>query len=283
MAASGFTWPRSGPPLLMGIINATPDSFSDGGRYLQRDAAVRHAEQLMAAGADILDIGGESTRPGAAPVSVQQELDRVLPVIEAVHQLGAVISVDTSRTAVMQAALAAGARIINDVRALADDGAMALVAAQRVPVCLMHMQGEPRSMQVQPHYRDVLTEVAEFLQQRTAQCLAAGIAAEQICLDPGFGFGKTTTHNLQLLKGLPAICRLGYPVLAGLSRKRLIGDVTGAPVEQRVIGSVALALLAAQNGARILRVHDVKETKQVLQLWLAMEASADVVSHGESA
>lgn len=268
-----FRWPQAGPPLLMGILNVTPDSFSDGGRFLQRDAALRHAEQLLRDGADVIDIGGESTRPGANAVSEQQELDRVVPVVEAVAELGAVISVDTSRTAVMQASIAAGAQIINDVRALSDDGAMAWLATQQVPVCLMHMQGDPRSMQQQPQYQDVVADVVAFLQERVAACLAAGLAAENLCLDPGFGFGKTASHNLRLLQQLPQLVALGFPVLVGLSRKSLIGQISGAPVEQRLPGSIALALLAAQRGARILRVHDVKETRQALQMWLAMEAA----------
>lgn len=274
MSQPVFVWPTAGAPLVMGILNVTPDSFSDGGRYHARDAASYRAEQLLAEGADIIDIGGESTRPGAAAVSEQQELDRVLPVIEAVAALGALISVDTSRTAVMRAAWVAGARIVNDVRALADDGAVAFVAAVQSAICLMHMQGEPRSMQQQPHYQDVVAEVRAFLRQRAAECEAAGLARSQICLDPGFGFGKSTAHNLRLLRELPQLCADGYPVLAGLSRKSLIGQLTGAPVEQRLAGSVALALLAAQRGARVLRVHDVKETRQALQLWLAMEAQS---------
>jgi dihydropteroate synthase len=272
MFAPAYTWPTTGAPLLMGILNVTPDSFSDGGRFAERDAACRHAERLLAEGADIIDVGGESTRPGAAAVSEQQELDRVLPVVEAVAALGAVISLDTSRLAVMRAGWSVGVRIINDVRALSAVGAVEFAVATQCAVCLMHMQGEPRNMQQQPHYADVVSEVRQYLQQRAQACEVAGLARGQICLDPGFGFGKTVEHNLQLLQQLPQICADGYPVLAGLSRKSMIGLLTGAAVEQRLTGSVVLALLAAQKGARVLRVHDVKETKQALQLWLAMEA-----------
>lgn len=256
----------------MAILNVTPDSFSDGGRYAAPALLRPRLEQLLADGADIIDIGGESTRPGAEPVSIQQELDRVMPAIEQALALGAVVSIDTRHPEVMAAALAAGVGIINDVNALQAPGAMALVSQYQPAVCLMHMQGEPRSMQQQPHYDDVVSEVNAFLVQRASSCRQAGLPAEKICLDPGFGFGKSASHNLQLLYALPTLAATGYPVLAGLSRKSLIGHVTGAPVAERLVGSVALALLAAQRGARVLRVHDVKETKQVLQLWLAMEA-----------
>lgn len=272
MQTADFRWPQAGPPLLMGILNVTPDSFSDGGRFRQRDEALRHAEQMLREGAAIIDIGGESTRPGAQAVSPAEELERILPVIEAVLSLGAVVSVDTRHAEVMRVALAAGAHIINDVSALAADGAVAAVTAANAAVCLMHMQGEPRSMQHQPHYDEVVTEVAAFLRERAQACLAAGLARDKICLDPGFGFGKTAEHNLRLLQALPTLCAEGFPVLAGLSRKSLIGQITGAPVGERLAGSVALALLAAQRGARVLRVHDVNATRQVMQLWLAMEA-----------
>ncbi|NQD36500.1 dihydropteroate synthase [Permianibacter sp. IMCC34836] len=265
-----FAWPVEGPPVLMGILNVTPDSFSDGGRYLQLDAARQHAEALLAAGATIIDIGGESTRPGAAPVSEQQELDRVLPVIEAVCALGAVVSVDSSRAGVMRAALQVGAAILNDVRALTEQGALALAIEYDAAVCLMHMQGDPRTMQQQPHYRDVVTDVRQWLLARAAACEQAGLHRSRICLDPGFGFGKTSSHNLRLLQQLASLCAQGYPVLAGLSRKSLIGQLTGVAVDKRQLGSVVLALLAAQQGARILRVHDVAETQQALQLWQAM-------------
>lgn len=272
MAVNDYRWPNSGPPLLMAILNVTPDSFSDGGRYAAPAVLRPRLEQLLADGADIIDIGGESTRPGAEPVSIQQELDRVMPAVEQALALGAVVSIDTRHPEVMAAALAAGVAIVNDVNALQAPGAMALVSRYQPAVCLMHMQGEPRSMQQQPHYDDVVSEVSTFLMQRASSCRQAGLPAEKICLDPGFGFGKSASHNLQLLYALPALVATGYPVLAGLSRKSLIGHITGAPVAERLVGSVALALLAAQRGARVLRVHDVKETKQVLQLWLAMEA-----------
>ena len=272
MVVTNYRWPRSGPPLLMAILNVTPDSFSDGGRYATPASLRPRLEQLLADGADIIDIGGESTRPGAEPVSVQQELDRVMPAIELALALGALVSVDTRHPDVMAAALAAGVAIINDVSALQAPGAMALVSQYQAAVCLMHMQGEPYSMQQQPHYGDAISEVTAFLIERAASCRQAGLPAEKICLDPGFGFGKSASHNLQLLYHLPQLVATGYPVLAGLSRKSLIGHITGAPVAERLAGSVALALLAAQRGARVLRVHDVKETKHVLQLWLAMEA-----------
>ncbi|HEX4910572.1 MAG TPA: dihydropteroate synthase [Permianibacter sp.] len=272
MPATDFRWPRNGTPLLMAILNVTPDSFSDGGRYATPATLRPRLEQLLADGADIIDIGGESTRPGAEPVSVEQELDRVMPAIEQAVALGARVSVDSRHPEVMAAALAAGAAIINDVNALRAPGAIELVSRYQPAVCLMHMQGEPRSMQQQPQYQDVVREVSEFLLQRATICRDAGLPAEKICLDPGFGFGKSASHNLQLLHALPQLAATGYPVLAGLSRKSLIGHITGAPVAERLVGSVALALLAAQRGARVLRVHEVKETKQVLQLWLAMEA-----------
>jgi dihydropteroate synthase len=226
---------------------------------------------MVEEGAAIIDVGGESTRPGAAPVSVQQELDRVIPVIEAVRaEHPVVISVDTSKPAVMRAAVAAGAGFINDVRALREPGALEAAAASAVPVCLMHMQGEPRSMQQQPQYQDVVAEVRAFLLDRAAACHAVGIPRERIVLDPGFGFGKTVAHNLQLLKHLPILVEAGYAVLAGLSRKSLIGSVLGLPVEQRLQPSVALAVLAVWQGARIVRVHDVAATVQAVRMCAAV-------------
>ncbi len=277
MPAPVFRWPLAGPPLLMGILNVTPDSFSDGGRHASPVAARARIEQLLAEGADLVDIGGESTRPGAAPVSETQELDRVLPAVEAAVALGATVSVDTSRPAVITAVLAAGAAIINDVRALTVPGALAAVAASEASVCLMHMQGEPGNMQQQPHYADVVAEVEQYLLARAAACQAAGIERARLCLDPGFGFGKTTEHNLQLLTGLPTLTRHGYPVLAGLSRKSLIGQLTGAPVSDRLAGSLTLALAAAARGARVLRVHDVRETRQALTIWRAVQETAGIV------
>mgnify|MGYP005820971901 CR=1 FL=1 len=254
-------------PAVMGVLNLTPDSFSGDGLGRNPDAACAHALALQAAGAAAIDIGGESTRPGAAQVSVHEELARVLPVIERLApQLAVPISIDTRHAEVMRAAVAAGAGLINDVAALRERGALEVVAALGVPVILMHMQGEPGTMQQAPHYDDVVAEVVAFLEQRVAACLDAGIPRERLLLDPGFGFGKSTAHNLALLRGLPALGRMGLPVAAGLSRKSMIGAITGAPVEQRLGGSIALALLAAERGARLLRVHDVAATVQALAI-----------------
>lgn len=257
----------------MGVLNVTPDSFSDGGHFLQRDAAIARARQLIDEGADILDIGGESTRPGAAPVSVQEEMDRVLPVLEALQDMQVPLSLDTRRTAVMRAALAIGVDLINDVSALEDEGALQLLAPVPAAVCLMHKQGDPQTMQQRPHYASVVDEVAAYLAARVQIALDAGIARDRLLIDPGFGFGKTLEHNLALLAGLT---RLGdLPVLAGLSRKSMLGQITGRPVDQRVHASVTAALLAAQQGAAVLRVHDVAATRDALLVWSAMRASAD--------
>lgn len=254
-------------PQVMGILNVTPDSFSDGGRFVARDQALAHARAMVEEGAAIIDVGGESTRPGAEAVPVQQELDRVVPVIEALRaELPAAVSVDTSKPEVMRAAVAAGAGLINDVRALREPGALAAAVDAGVPVCLMHMQGEPRSMQQQPQYTDVVAEVRDFLLERAAACEAAGIPPDRILLDPGFGFGKTVEHNLRLLKHLPVLADTGYVVLAGLSRKSLIGAVLGLPVERRLAPSVALAVLAVWQGARIVRAHDVAATVQAVRM-----------------
>jgi dihydropteroate synthase len=248
-------------PVVMGVLNITSDSFSDGGRYRSFEAAMAHSRAMVAAGAGIIDVGGESTRPGAEPVSLQEELDRVLPVIEAMRgELDAVISIDTMKPEVMTAAVAAGAGLVNDVCALQAPGAVAAVAASKAAVCLMHMQGVPQTMQSAPHYEDVVAEVGAFLQQRAAACLAAGIPANRIALDPGFGFGKTVEHNLQLLAGLPQLAASRFPLLVGLSRKSMLGKLLGRPVEQRLAGSLALATIAALHGARIIRCHDVAET-----------------------
>jgi dihydropteroate synthase len=248
-------------PAIMGVLNVTSDSFSDAGRYHKLDAALAHARDMVAAGARIIDVGGESTRPGADPVPLQQELDRVLPVIERLRgTLDAVISVDTMKPEVMQAAIVAGAGMVNDVLALQAPAAVATVAASKAAVCLMHMQGVPQTMQAAPHYAAVVSDVGAFLEQRAAACVAAGIGAERIALDPGFGFGKTLQQNLALLNGLPRLVGLGFPVLAGLSRKSMLGKLTGRPVEQRLAGSVALATIAVLHGARIIRCHDVAET-----------------------
>lgn len=260
-------------PLLMGILNVTPDSFSDGGSYNRLDAALAHAERLLADGADILDIGGESTRPGAPYVSPEEELQRVLPVLERLAALQVPLSLDTRRTSVMRAALQAGAvDLINDVSALEDDGALALVAAAKVGICLMHKQGNPDTMQQQPDYADVVQEVGGYLARRIELCLANGIARDRLLADPGFGFGKTLAHNLDLLRALPQLEALaGAPLLVGMSRKSMLGAITGeAQPDQRLGASVAAALLAAQRGAKIIRVHDVKATHQALQVWQAL-------------
>ncbi len=256
---------------LMGILNVTPDSFSDGGIFLSREAAVAHACAMVEEGADLIDVGGESTRPGAQAVSVQEELDRVIPVIEAVARAVPVpISIDTSKPEVMRAAIAAGAGLINDVRALRGSDVLETVVALEVPVCLMHMQGEPRSMQHNPVYTDVLGEVHDFLQDRIKVCVAAGIPRERIIVDPGFGFGKSVEHNLELLRRLGELRMLGVPILAGLSRKSMIGALLGLPVAQRLQASVALALIAVQNGATILRVHDVRATREAIRMFEAV-------------
>jgi dihydropteroate synthase len=262
-------------PVVMGILNVTPDSFSDGGRYTTLSAALAQAHRLHEEGALMIDVGAESTRPGAAAVPVQEELDRILPVVEAiVAELDMVVSVDTSTPEVMRAAAAAGAGFINDVRALRRDGALQAVAATGLPVCLMHMQGEPGTMQQQPQYDDILSEVGHFFRERIAACLQAGIAREKIVLDPGFGFGKTLAHNLALLDGLQHFEALGCPQLIGLSRKSMLGAILdGAPVDQRLYAGVAAAAIAVLNGARILRVHDVKATCDAVAVASALLAS----------
>ncbi len=261
-------------PLVMGIVNVTPDSFSDGGLHLQRDAALTHAQQLIAEGAGILDIGGESTRPGARSVSIQEELDRVLPVIEGLRGAPVPISIDTCKPEVMQAAIAAGAQMVNDINALQEAAAMNVVAAGNVAVCLMHKQGNPQTMQQQPHYQNVVAEISTFLRERIAAALAAGIQRERIVIDPGFGFGKTLAHNLDLLRNLEKLAELGVPVLAGLSRKSMLGALTGQDVGQRLPASVAAALIAVQRGANIVRVHDVSATVDALKVWDAVNGAA---------
>lgn len=259
-------------PRIMGIVNVTPDSFSDGGRYLLRDAALAHAHQLTEEGADILDVGGESSRPGAMMVSVQEEMDRVMPVIECLRGAPVPVSVDTRKPEVMREALAAGADMVNDINALQQPEALAAVAASGAAVCLMHMKGKPQTMQQeQPQYQDVVAEVLKFLRERMAAVQAAGIARERIVADPGFGFGKTLEHNLTLLRNLGAFSELNVPVLAGLSRKTMLGAITGQDVEHRAHASVAAALLAVQRGAKILRVHDVRATVDALKVWYAIE------------
>jgi len=260
-------------PLVMGIVNVTPDSFSDGGRHLQCEAALAHAQQLIEEGADILDIGGESTRPGALPVSVQEELERIMPVIEGLRGASVPVSVDSCKPEVMRAALAAGASMVNDINALQQPDALAAVAASNAAVCLMHMKGTPQDMQEQPQYQDVVADVVQFLRKRMDAVQAAGIARERIVVDPGFGFGKALAHNLALLRGLGAFGALGVPVLAGLSRKSMLGTITGQDVNHRVPASVAAALLAVQRGARIVRVHDVSATVDALKVWNAVNGA----------
>ena len=264
-------------PQVMGILNVTPDSFSDGGLHYRGDSrdlgrAIDAAAAMVAAGASIIDVGGESTRPGASPVSVEQELQRVVPVVEALTQrLDVIVSVDTSSAPVISAAARAGAGMINDVRALRREGALAAAAATALPVCLMHMQAEPDTMQRAPGYGDVVAEVEDFLVERMAACQAAGIARNRLLLDPGFGFGKTLDHNLALFRALPRLARQQLPLMVGVSRKSMIGQLLDCEVEQRLNGSVVLALLAAQalhaQAGCLLRVHDVKETVDALALW----------------
>jgi dihydropteroate synthase len=261
-------------PRVMGILNITPDSFSDGGAFFTPQAALAHAREMVAAGAAIIDVGGESTRPGAAPVPLQEELRRVIPVIEALCKMLPVpVSIDTRNPAVMQAAVAAGAGLINDVNALQAPGAVETAASLGVPVCLMHMQGMPESMQDNPEYRDVVAEVRQFLAGRVLACVAAGMPRERILLDPGFGFGKTTRHNLLLLQHLDALVAEGYPVLVGLSRKSLIGNVLGLPVDERLYPGLALAVLAVWQGAAIVRTHDVRATQEAVAMCHAVSSA----------
>lgn len=261
-------------PQVMGILNVTPDSFSDGGRFAQRDAALRHADAMVAAGASLIDVGGESTRPGARAVSPTEELERVAPVVEAIaRELDVIISVDTSTPAVMRESARLGAGLINDVRSLQRDGALDAAADTGLPVCLMHMRGEPGNMQDDPRYPDILDEVQGFLFERMAVCAAAGIAAERIVFDPGFGFAKTLEHNLSLFRRMDCLRALGRPLLVGVSRKSMIGKVLGHEVGGRLYGSLALAALALTKGAHILRVHDVPETVDVVRMIAAVEAA----------
>jgi dihydropteroate synthase len=258
---------RGDRALVMGIVNVTPDSFADGGRFIKLADAVSHAAEMVAEGADILDVGGESTRPGSAAVSADEELDRVIPVIEHLaREFDIPVSVDTSKAIVMREAVAAGARMINDVCALESEDAMSTAAGLGVPVCLMHMQGKPRSMQDAPVYDNVTDEVTDYLRGRIEASLAAGIDLSDIIIDPGFGFGKKLEHNLQLLRELDSLTELGVPVLVGLSRKSMLGAMTGRGVDDRLAGSLALALLAVQKGAAIIRVHDVAPTVDILSV-----------------
>jgi len=251
-------------PLIMGVVNVTPDSFSDGGQFNTPAKAVDHARKLIEEGADILDIGGESSRPGAQGVPAEEELERVLPVIRALRDGSVPVAVDTVKPEVMRAAITEGASMINDIRALRETGALDAVAASDAAVCLMHMQGEPRSMQAVPRYHNVVDEVKAFLRDRAAAATAAGLVKERIVIDPGFGFGKTAEHNLDLLRSLAEFKTLGYPVLAGLSRKSTLGQITGRPANERMPASIAAALLAVERGASIVRVHDVAATRDAL-------------------
>lgn len=262
-------------PLIMGVVNVTPDSFSDGGRHATHGAALAHALRLIEEGADILDIGGESTRPGAAEVALAEELDRVVPLLESLADQGVPLSVDTSKAEVMRAALRAGAAIVNDVRALQSPGAVEAVATSDCGVVLMHMQGVPRTMQAAPHYDDVVSEVSAFLRKRVAALEAAGVSARRIAVDPGFGFGKTVEHNFTLLRELDRLTALGCPVVAGLSRKSMLGAATGRPVTERSAASVVSAVLAVERGARIVRVHDVAATRDGLRIWEAMQGQGE--------
>lgn len=260
-------------PVVMGILNVTPDSFSDGGKFSSFELACKHADEMVAQGAKIIDIGGESTRPGAADVSVEDELARVIPLVSYVAKHHDVwISVDTSKPEVMRQAVNAGAHLINDVRALMEPGALETAAQLNVPICLMHMQGEPRSMQSAPEYQDVIVDVSEFLTERIQACLDAGIPREHLLIDPGFGFGKTLEHNYELLAKLETFAQFELPILIGLSRKSMIGNLLGRPTSERLAGSLAGAMIAAQKGAHIIRVHDVPETMDMLKVLQATQA-----------
>ena len=262
-----------GRPLVMGVVNVTPDSFYDGGRHADSQAAIVHARRLAAEGADLLDVGGESSRPGAAPVTADEELARILPVLEGIADLGVPVSVDTTKREVMRAVLERGAAMINDITALATPGTLEVVAASEAAVCLMHMQGSPRTMQADPRYADVTVEVRDFLADRATACVRAGIARDRIVVDPGFGFGKTVEHNLTLLARLGEIAALGFPVVAGWSRKSSLGRITGRPADDRLAASVAAAMLAVQRGAKIVRVHDVAATRDALAVLAAVEGT----------
>lgn len=260
----------------MGILNVTPDSFSDGGRHFVLAEALAHARRMVAEGAAVIDVGGESTRPGAAPVEEPEELDRVIPVIESlVRELDVAVSVDTTKPGVMREACRAGASLINDVNALRTDGAIEAARDSGAAICLMHMQGEPRTMQAQPHYDDVVAEVAGFLRERMQVCLDAGIAADRLLLDPGIGFGKTLQHNLQLLGGLDALLALRRPLLVGVSRKSMIGQILGNPVQERLHGSLAAAALAVWQGAIMIRAHDVRATVEAVAIAQAISSARE--------
>lgn len=257
-------------PLVMGILNVTPDSFSDGGQFASLDMAITHAEQMIADGVDIIDIGGESTRPGAAPVSIEEELRRVMPLVFALRDCGKPLSVDTRRPEVMREVIQAGVDMINDVEGFRAEGALRLLSESDCALCIMHMQGQPQTMQHTPHYVDVVGEVSEFLRERAAAAMATGIDRRRLCIDPGFGFGKNLNHNLTMLGHLGDLqSAVGLPLLAGLSRKSMIGTLTARPAEQRLAGSIGAALVAIMQGARIVRVHDVAETVDAIKVWQA--------------
>jgi dihydropteroate synthase len=260
-------------PLIMGVVNVTPDSFSDGGQYLDAARAIAHAQALIEEGADILDLGGESTRPGAAPVDAEEELARVLPVIDALRDGPVPLSIDTWKPAVMREALLRGVSMVNDINALQAPGALEAVRESACGVCLMHKQGDPQTMQQAPHYEDVVAEVDAFLRARVRACEQAGVSRDRLLVDPGFGFGKTLQHNLALLRALPALAENQVPLLAGLSRKSMLGSITGRSVEHRLAGSIAAAVLAAQRGAAVLRVHDVAATRDALLVLRAVDES----------
>jgi dihydropteroate synthase len=270
-----FDFSKRRRPLVMGILNATPDSFSDGGQFRSATDAIAQAERMIASGADIIDIGGESTRPGAEPVSLQEELDRVLPVIEALKNCGVALSIDTYKAETMRQALKLGVDCVNDVWALRQEGAVDAIlenrAGQPCGVILMHMQRDPQTMQFDPHYQDVIADVKSFLNQRAAYLVEKGVAPNSIVIDPGFGFGKSLEHNLQMLAHFEQFSQLTYSVLAGISRKSMLGKLTGRDTSERVAPSIAAAILAADRGARIIRVHDVQETVDALKLWEAVQ------------
>lgn len=264
-----FRLALTGRPLVMGVLNMTPDSFSDGGRYPSLDAALSCAEQMIAEGVDIIDIGGESSRPGAQALSLEEELDRVMPVLYALRDCGKPLSIDTYKPQVMREVLVAGADMINDINGFRGEGSLTAVGDSDCAICIMHMAGTPATMQSEPHYDDVTLEVRDFLLERVAACEEVGVGRERICIDPGFGFGKTVAHNLELLAKLKQISDSGLPVLAGLSRKSTIGAITGRPVDQRLPGSLAAMLAAVARGARLVRVHDVGASVDALKVWAA--------------
>ena len=269
---------KNAKPLVMGILNVTPDSFSDGGRYVSLDSALSHAEQMIEEGVDIIDIGGESSRPGATPLSLQEEMDRVIPVIYALRDCGRPLSIDTYKPEIMREAILAGADMINDIQGFQNPNSHSLLAESEVALCVMHMQNNPSTMQARPEYANVVGDVKDFLLKQVNQLFAAGIDASRICIDPGFGFGKTLHHNVSLLENIESLsAELGLPVLAGLSRKSMLGQITGKPVEKRLGASLAAALAAIHQGARIVRVHDVAETVDAIAVWRAVSKQSNLV------